>query len=159
MSLHSASLAPRSVPAHRPHSQRLVSKHIKGLINGKQETKSMPLTGKFCSHSFPQDQRGNVTYLRRQDGRWQSQAAKNFLPDPLPLISQPPSTATNHQQPSFLCAWDHRFLEQKSAKIRTAGHPTPSTSTCTTRLSKGRAPQPQKAGLLMMDGNQPQLDN
>lgn len=50
MSLQSASLALRSVSAHRPHAQLLVSKHIKGLINGKREAKSMPLTRKFCFH-------------------------------------------------------------------------------------------------------------
>ena len=33
VSLQYASLAPRSVPAHRPHSLLLVSKHMKGLIN------------------------------------------------------------------------------------------------------------------------------
>lgn len=61
VSLQFASLAPRSVPAHRPHSLLLVSKHMKGLINSKTEAKRMAITeNSLFSQSSPQDQRGEV---------------------------------------------------------------------------------------------------
>lgn len=46
-------------------AQLLVSKHMKGLISGRTEAKHVALTeNTLLSQSSPQDQRGEVLYLR-----------------------------------------------------------------------------------------------